>query len=86
MSLAATAPNWRERNGYGGVNPALMRRSLVLSDEAARHPFRASLPPHVCSGGAPIPSRISWAISTDDVRGFVSAYFASLVAVTIFIL
>ena len=25
----------------------LMRRSLALSNEAARHPFRASLPPHV---------------------------------------
>jgi len=27
-----------------------MRRSLVLGDEAARHPFLQSLPPHVRSG------------------------------------
>jgi hypothetical protein len=31
-----------------------MRRSLVLGDETARHPFRQSLPPHVRSGGQPV--------------------------------
>jgi len=32
-------------NGLIGV--AMKRRSLVLTDEAARHWFRASLPPHI---------------------------------------
>lgn len=31
-----------------------MRRSLVLGDETARHPFLQSLPPHVRSGGRPV--------------------------------
>lgn len=34
-----------------------MRRSLVLGDETARHPFLQSLPPHVRGGRAPIPCR-----------------------------
>ncbi|MBO9581173.1 MAG: hypothetical protein J7498_09815 [Sphingobium sp.] len=29
-----------------------MKRVLVLTDEAARHPFRQRLPRHVCAGGA----------------------------------
>ena len=29
-----------------------MKRVLVLTDEAARHPFRQRLPRHVCSGSA----------------------------------
>ncbi|MGX7926395.1 hypothetical protein ACWPMX_07460 [Tsuneonella sp. HG094] len=62
-----------------------MRRSLVLTDEQARHPFRASLARHVCRGGRIVPIRPSWAISRDDVAGFVGAYFASLVAVAVFI-
>jgi hypothetical protein len=61
-----------------------MRRSLVLTDESARHPFRASLPPHVCRG-APIPPRPSWVITRDDVQGFAGAYFASLAAIAVFI-
>jgi len=31
-----------------------MRRSLVLGDETARHPFRQNLPPHVRQGGQPV--------------------------------
>jgi hypothetical protein len=31
-----------------------MRRSLVLGDETARHPFLQSLPPHVRSGAQPV--------------------------------
>jgi hypothetical protein len=31
-----------------------MRRSLVLGDETARHPFLQSLPPHVRGGGQPV--------------------------------
>ncbi|MFA9199881.1 MAG: hypothetical protein ACEQR8_01655 [Cypionkella sp.] len=62
-----------------------MRRSLVLTDEQARHPFRASLPPHVCRGTRVRVERPSWAISRDDVYGFAGAYFACLAAVTVFI-
>jgi hypothetical protein len=63
-----------------------MRRSLVLTDEQARHPFRASLPPHVCRSPKVTIERATWAISRDDVYGFAGAYFASLVAVTVFII
>lgn len=47
-----------------------MRRSLVLTDETARHPFRASLPPHVTRGGPPIrPGREIRVVSGGDVAG-----------------
>jgi hypothetical protein len=62
-----------------------MRRSLVLTDESARHPFRAALPPHVCHVNAPVATRPSWVITRDDVHGFVGAYFACLAAVAVFI-
>lgn len=62
-----------------------MRRSLVLTDETARHPFRASLPPHVRRRVAAAESPRSWAITRDDVQGFAGAYFASLAAVMAFI-
>jgi len=63
-----------------------MRRSLVLTDESARHPFRATLPPHVRRPCAPAPARPAWVITRDDVHGFVGAYFASLAAVAVFII
>lgn len=62
-----------------------MRRTLVLYDESARHPFLASLPPHVRKGAKPIPVRSGWVFSRDDVRGFFGAYIACLLAVLIFI-
>jgi hypothetical protein len=62
-----------------------MRRSLVLTDESARHPFRASLPPHVCGSNLAVPARPAWVITRDDVQGFVGAYFACLAAVAVFI-
>ena len=62
-----------------------MRRSLVRTDETARHPFRARLPPHIRSGGTPAPARPAWMLTRDDIGGFVSAYFGCLVAVGIFI-
>lgn len=62
-----------------------MRRSLVLTDEQARHPFRASLPSHVLRGERIVIERPSWAISRDDVHGFLGAYFACLVGVAVFI-
>ncbi|WP_170002906.1 hypothetical protein [Pseudopontixanthobacter vadosimaris] len=66
-----------------------MRRSLVLTDESARHPFRASLPPHIRSAGSPAPAKParkrSWMLTRDDLGGFLSAYFGCFVAVSIFI-
>lgn len=71
----------------------MKRRALVLSSEAAGHPFRRSLPPHVLA--APFPAdveaaenaeaRRTWRLSGNDWRGFLSAYCASLVAITVFI-
>ena len=62
------------------------RRSLVLTTEDARHPFRASLPPHVCALDTPDAANSRWYISRDDVRGFASTYFATLAAVLVFLI
>ena len=64
-----------------------MRRSLVLTDESARHPFRASLPPHWREqrheeAEPRVPWRGQFLV---DVRGFAQAYVACLLAVTAFI-
>jgi hypothetical protein len=65
----------------------MMRRSLVLTDELARHPFRASLPPHVRAVLADdLDGRVPWrALLSADVRGFAQTYFACFLAVTAFI-
>ncbi len=64
-----------------------MRRSLVLTDETARHPFRASLPPHVCALAADdLEPRVPWRQRFyADVRGFAQAYCACFVATLAFI-
>lgn len=69
------------------------RRALVLTNEAAGHPFRRSLPPHVLAvpqgeqteaeENAAAAQR--WRLSGGDWRGFLAAYCASFVAVSIFI-
>ncbi len=61
-----------------------MRRSLVLTDEAAGHPFLAALPPHVRSGAKPRPARPKLRLTQEDWRGFLTAYIGCFVAVTIF--
>ena len=72
-------------NGYCRVNEVLMRRSLVLTDESARHPFRASLPPHVFE--ARIEHRVPWREQLlHDVRGFAQVYCVCLAAIGAFIL
>ena len=63
-----------------------MRRSLVLTDESARHPFRASLPPHVKRDLHDIPAESLWNLTKADVRGVVSTYVATTAAVLVFIL
>ncbi|UIP06093.1 hypothetical protein LY632_10330 [Erythrobacter sp. SDW2] len=62
------------------------RRSLVLTDEGARHPFLVSLPPHVRSEAPDKPLRAAWVVTREDIRGFASAYFASLAAALVFLL
>lgn len=62
-----------------------MRRSLVLTDDTARHPFLASLPPHVRRGEAPVrrSGKRGWALH--DMRDFLAAYCACFVMVSTFI-
>lgn len=62
-----------------------MRRSLVLTNEAARHPFLASLPPHVRQNLPDFEEQNVWRMSRDDVRGFVTTYFAVFAAALVFI-
>lgn len=62
-----------------------MRRTLVLTDESCRHPFRASLPPHVKSQTYDIPAESLWRLTVDDVRGFASVYLATTAAILVFI-
>lgn len=59
------------------------RRALVLSNESARHPFRASLPAYLFEPEPDAPR--GWRMSRRDWRDVVGAYLASLLAVTIFI-
>ncbi len=61
-----------------------MRRSLVLTDDAARHPFLASLPPHVRRGTQPVRVRRT-GLTLHDLRDFLAAYSACFVAVSLFI-
>ena len=63
-----------------------MRRALVLTDEGARHPFRASLPARSRRERIQAPRTIDWRLTASDVRGFGTAYFASFAAVLAFIL
>ncbi|MEE4206745.1 MAG: hypothetical protein V2I39_10655 [Erythrobacter sp.] len=68
-----------ERRGAG-------RRALVLTDEGARHPYRSSLPPHVCAELIDIPAEKLWALTRDDIRGVASTYVTVTAAVLAFIL
>ena len=64
-----------------------MRRALVLTDESARHPFRASLPPHWRDqrheGAEP---RVPWRDQLWlEARGLAQAYCACFVGILAFI-
>lgn len=63
-----------------------MRRSLVLTDESARHWFRRSLPPHIREDLIPIPAESLWRLTAEDVRGFATAYLAATAAIFAFII
>lgn len=62
------------------------RRGLVLTDESARHLFRAYLPPHVKRDLHDIPAESLWRLTMDDVRGFASVYVAATAGILAFIL
>ncbi len=63
-----------------------MRRNLVLTDESARHPFRANLPPSVKRDLIPIPAEALWRLTMEDARGFASTYLAATAAILVFII
>ncbi|AWW74372.1 hypothetical protein CD351_08030 [Erythrobacter sp. KY5] len=62
------------------------RRSLVLTDEGAGHPFRRSLPPQVRAELIEEPAESLWRFTADDMRGFASVYFAAFAAMLVFII
>ena len=65
-----------------------MRRSLVLTDESARHPIRASLPPYWRElRHEAAERRAPWRASLwNDVRGFAQAYVAGVFAIAAFLM
>ena len=69
-----------------GLTIASMRRSLVLTDERSRHPFRAYLPERVVlPGRVPLePQSRGW-LASQLLREFLMAYSACFVAVSLFI-
>ena len=66
--------------------PGRRRRALVLTNEQSRHPFRASLAPHVTRVDVKEAPVSLWRLTKDDVRGFATTYFAVFAAVLVFIL
>lgn len=65
-----------------------MRRALVLTDESARHPFRAQLPVSWRKVGE-LENRRSWRLNfgldSADIKQFASVYTAAFLAVSAFI-
>ena len=71
---------------------ATKRRALVLTDDAAGHPFRRSLPLHVRTGALEGDAlqgnsfaKLRWNMLGGSWQSFLQAYCASLAAITIFI-
>lgn len=58
------------------------RRALVLSDEAARHPFLASLPPHVRRVERDLDVRSL--VNGPGWRDFLTTYCATVTAIAVF--
>ena len=67
------------------MKTAQPRRNLVLTAEAARHPFRATLPPHILTDELAAPAESLWKLTRDDVRGFATVYVATFAAMLAFI-
>jgi hypothetical protein len=64
-----------------------MRRALVLTDESARHPFRATLPMSSRRVGE-VENRRSWRLNfgldVADLKQFAATYSAGFLATTVF--
>jgi hypothetical protein len=64
-----------------------MRRALVLTDESARHPFRASLPMSARLVNE-VENRRSWRLNfgldANDLKQIAATYSAGFLATTIF--
>lgn len=63
----------------------MSRRALVVTDETARHPFLAGLPPHIRAVPEVGPSQRTWRLTVQDVKDFLMAYCACFLAVSAFI-
>jgi len=65
-----------------------MRRALVLTNEAARHPFRASLPPSNFDRAGSIEKMVPWrqrlGLSRRDLETIAVTYGAGFVATLTF--
>ncbi|WP_340586318.1 hypothetical protein [Erythrobacter alti] len=61
-----------------------MRRALVLTDESARHPYRASLPPHALHRANEIERTVPWrlrlGLTRKDAETVLATYTAGFVA------
>jgi hypothetical protein len=63
----------------------MKRRALVITDDAARHPFLASLPPHVRRERGLMINRQKTSTGVSSVREFLMTYCACFAAVAVFI-
>lgn len=63
----------------------MIRRALVVTDESARHPFLASLPPHIRGLAERGPVQRTWRLTAQDAKEFLMAYCACFMAVSAFI-
>ncbi|OYX63930.1 MAG: hypothetical protein B7Y88_11965 [Sphingomonadales bacterium 32-64-17] len=61
-----------------------MRRALVLTSESARHPFRASLPPHVFARMGEVEQCVPWylrlGLTRADIQNAAATYCTGFVA------
>lgn len=68
-----------------------MRRSLVLTTESARHPFRASLPPHALVRAneiepmAPWRKRLALGLTRQDLESVAATFAAGFLGTITFI-
>lgn len=66
-----------------------MRRALVLTDESARHPFLASLPPHIRQRAGEIERTVPWrlrlGLTKRELESIAATYAAGFIATLTFI-
>lgn len=61
-----------------------MRRSLVITDESARHPYRASLPPFLRRQLVTLRRSGRWPVALQDAKEFLMAYCACFLAISLY--